>query len=86
MSEERSSSFDPGTVARRHMLSMAQSLRREGQIYSAVHLLKRLLGEYPETAESRLAVLEYASLGEFFESQGMVHTALSMYEWLRQLG
>jgi hypothetical protein len=67
------------------MLRMARDLQQEGQVYSAIYLLKRLLNDYPETPESRMAVQEYAALGEFFESQGMVHTALSMYEWLGQL-
>ena len=85
MSMEYSPSFDPGSVARKHMLRMARDLQQEGQVYSAIYLLKRLLNDYPETPESRMAVQEYAALGEFFESQGMVHTALSMYEWLEHL-
>jgi hypothetical protein len=85
MSMEYSPSFDPGSVARKHMLRMARDLQQEGQVYSAIYLLKRLLNDYPETPESRMAVREYAALGEFFESRGMVHTALSMYEWLEQL-
>ncbi|HEY7419801.1 MAG TPA: hypothetical protein VH593_31780 [Ktedonobacteraceae bacterium] len=85
MSMHYSPSFDPGSVARKHMLRMARDLQQEGQVYSAIYLLKRLLNDYPETPESRMAVQEYAALGEFFESQGMVHTALSMYEWLEQL-
>ena len=85
MSMEYSRSFDPGSVARKHMLRMARDLQQEGQVYSAIYLLKRLLHDYPETPESRMAVQEYAALGEFLESQGMVHTALSMYEWLEQL-
>ncbi len=85
MSMEYSPSFEPGSVARKHMLRMARDLQQEGQVYSAIYLLKRLLNDYPETPESRMAVQEYAALGEFFESQGMVHTALSMYEWLGQL-
>lgn len=32
-----------------------------------------------------MAVRDYAALGEYLESQGMVHTALSMYEWLEHL-
>lgn len=85
MNEELSTSFDAGSIARRNMLRLARSLRSERQLYSAVYLLKRLLEDYPSTAESRQAVREYASLADFFERQGMVHTALSMYEWLRQL-
>ena len=85
MGVDYSRSFDPGSVARKHMLRMAKELQEEGHVYSAIYLLKRLLEDYPETPESRIAVQEYAALGEFFESQGMVHTALSMYEWLEQL-
>lgn len=85
MSMDHSQSFEPGSVARKHMLRMARDLQQEGQVYSAMYLLKRLLNEYPETPESRMAVQEYAALGELFESKGMVHTALSMYEWLEQL-
>ena len=85
MGIEYSRSFDPGTVARKHMLRMARDLQQEGHVYSAIYLLKRLLEDYPETPESRIAVQEYAALGEYLESRGMVHTALSMYEWLEQL-
>ncbi|HEU5200882.1 MAG TPA: hypothetical protein VFU32_14685 [Ktedonobacterales bacterium] len=85
MSMEYSRSFDPGSVARKHMLRMAKDLREQGHVYSAIYLLKRVLEDYPETPESRIAVQEYAALGEFLEKQGMVHTALSMYEWLEQL-
>ncbi len=80
-----SQSFEPGSLARKHMLSLARNLQAEGQVYSAIYLLKRLLEDYPETPESRMAVRDYAALGEYLESQGMVHTALSMYEWLEHL-
>lgn len=85
MSINDSPSFDPSSVARKHMLRMARDLQQEGQVYSAIYLLKRLLNDYPQTPESRMAIQEYEALGEFFESKGMVHTALSMYEWLEQL-
>ncbi len=85
MSMDYSRSFDPGAVARRNMMRMARNLREQGHIYQAIYLLKRVLGEYPNTPESRIAVQEYASLGEYLERHGMVHTALSMYEWLEQL-
>jgi tetratricopeptide (TPR) repeat protein len=85
MSINHSPSFDASSVARKHMLRMARDLQQEGQVYSAIYLLKRLLDDYPETPESRIAIQEYAALGEFFESKGMIHTALSMYEWLEQL-
>jgi tetratricopeptide (TPR) repeat protein len=85
MGIEYSQSFEPGSVARKHMLRMAKELQEEGHVYSAIYLLKRLLEDYPETPESRIAVREYAALGEYLEKQGMVHTALSMYEWLEQL-
>lgn len=85
MGVDYSQSFDPGSVARKHMLRLAKELQEEGQVYSAIYLLKRLLEAYPETPESRIAVQEYAALGEYLEKQGMVHTALSMYEWLEQL-
>ena len=79
-----SRSFDPGAVARRSMLRMARNLREQGHIYQAIYLLKRAMSDFPNTPESRIAVQEYASLGEYLERHGMVHTALSMYEFLEQ--
>lgn len=38
-----SQSFEPGSLARKHMLSLARNLQAEGQVYSAIYLLKRLL-------------------------------------------
>jgi|GEM_PF-4373702 len=85
MSMDYSRSFDPGTMARRNMLRMARTLREEGHVYQAIYLLKQVLADYPNNPESRIAVQEYAALGEFLESKGMPHTALSMYQWLGQL-
>jgi outer membrane protein assembly factor BamD (BamD/ComL family) len=85
MSIEYSRSFDPGALARRNMLRMARQLRDQGHVYQAIYLLKEVLADYPYSPESRMAVLEYAALGEYLESKGMPHTALSMYKWLEQL-
>ncbi len=85
MSIDSSRAFDPGTLARRNMLRMARNLQEQGHIYQAIYLLKQVLADYPNTPESRIAVREYAALGEHLERQGMPHTALSMYQWLEQL-
>ena len=84
-SVEYSPSFDPGTVARKSMLRMARNLRDQGHIYQAIYLLKQIMADYPNNPESRMAVQEFSSLGEYMERHGMQHSALSMYQWLEQL-
>lgn len=76
---------DPAGIARTAMLEMAQSAQANGQIYHAVHIYDHLLEDYPHTQESRRAAEEMIALARFLETQGMYHTALSLYERLEQL-
>lgn len=80
-----SAAQDPAGAARAAMLQLAQSARANGQIYSAVHIYEHLLHEYPNTQQSHRAAEEMIALARFLESQGMYHTALSLYERLEQL-
>ncbi len=76
---------DPAGAARTAMIQMAQSAQANGQIYHAVHIYDHLLEDYPNTQESRRAAEEMIALAQFLETQGMYHTALSLYERLEQL-
>lgn len=82
-------SFDTSTsnaseAARRNMLRMARTLRDEGKIYQAISTYKKLMEDYPNNEESRIAVQEISALGRYLEQHGMVYMAQSLYEWLEQ--
>lgn len=74
-----------GQAARRNMLRMARALRDEGNIYQAISTYKKLMEDYPNNEESRIAVQEISALGKDLEQNGMVYMAQSLYEWLEQL-
>ncbi len=76
---------NPVGAARAAMLRMAQSAQANGQVYHAIHTYNHLLEEYPNTEESRQAAEEMIALAQFLETQGMYHTALSLYERMEQL-